>query len=260
MRKMSIGLQLFTMREQLAADFEGTLRKVAELGYEGVEFYTYGNFSAKDMKALLDELGLKAIGSHIQLQALKDNLQAEIEYLKVIGAKYAICPWLPLEIRDEESWKQHLVDFAEVARVCSEKDITFLYHNHDFEFTTKLDGKPVFEVLFDSISPEHLKVEMDIGWVQYAGIEPVSYIHKYAGRLPLLHLKDYLKVSRDPEKSIDTVELGQGDLPLLNIIQAASDASVEWIIVEQDSCVNSPFECIATSLQWLKDNYLFQIK
>src|SRR5690606_6776174 len=113
-----------------------------------------------------------------------------------------------------------------------------------------------FDVMYDRIPAEHLQVEMDIGWAQYSGIDPLAYINKYAGRLPLLHLKDFLKVSRDPETTTDTVELGQGDLPLNDIIGAASEANVEWIIVEQDSCTNPPLESVETSIKWLQANYL----
>jgi len=255
---MNIGVQLYTLRDQLAEDFEGTLRHVAGLGYEGVEFFHYGDIPAARMKELLDELGLKAIGCHIQLSSLKDNLQAEIDYLKTIGSKYAICPWLPEELRSVEAWKQHLVDLAAIGKACTEQGIELLYHNHDFEFSTRIDGQMVFEALFERVPAEDLKVEMDIGWVQFSSIDPVAYIQKYAGRLPLLHLKDFLKESRDPEKTIDTVELGEGDLPLEAIVQAASDADVDWIIVEQDSCTNPPLESVATSMNWLKKHYLNQ--
>jgi len=258
MKRMNIGVQLYTLRDQLAEDFEGTLRHVAGLGYEGVEFFHYGDIPAARMKELLDELGLKAIGCHIQLSSLKDNLQAEIDYLKTIGSKYAICPWLPEELRSVEAWQQHLVDLAAIGKACTEQGIELMYHNHDFEFSTRIDGQMVFEALFERVPAEDLKVEMDIGWVQFSGIDPVAYIQKYAGRLPLLHLKDYLKESRDPEKTIDTVELGEGDLPLEAIVKAASDADVEWIIVEQDSCTNPPLESVATSMNWLKEHYLNQ--
>src|SRR5690606_29894131 len=126
------------------------------------------------------------------------------------------------EIRDTDAWRQHLVDLANIGRACTEQGIELLYHNHDFEFSTLIDGQMVFEALFERIPATDLKVEMDIGWVQYSKIEPVGYIKKYAGRLPLLHLKDFLKESRDPEKTIDTVELGAGDLPLNDIVKAAS--------------------------------------
>jgi len=99
---------------------------------------------------------------------------------------------------------------------------------------------------------------MDIGWVQFAGEQPVNYIQKYSGRLPLLHLKDFRK--SEPGTPIDTVELGEGDLNLTEVIQAASDADVEWIIVEQDHCKNPALQSVETSIQWLKENYLKNLK
>lgn len=254
MTRMGIGLQLYTLRDVTAVDFEGTLRKVAAMGYEGVEFAGYGGIEAERMRDLLQELGLKAIGSHIGLPLLEGNLENEIAYLKTIGAKYAICPWLPPEARDAAAWRSHLTKFEQYGKRFREEGIVFAYHNHEFEFEVELDGQIVFDALYERISPEYLQVEMDIGWVQYSGIDPVSYIKKYAGRLPLLHLKDFR--GGEKGKQIDTVELGRGDLPLQPVIAAASESSVEWIIVEQDVCANPPMESVATSMEWLKENYL----
>ncbi|OBZ09423.1 sugar phosphate isomerase/epimerase [Bacillus sp. FJAT-26390] len=254
MTRMNVGLQLYTLRDATAQDFEGTLRKVAAMGYEGVEFAGYGDIKAEAMRDLLQELNLKAIGSHIGLHLLEGNLEEEIAYLQTIGAKYAICPWLPADARDTEAWRGHLVKFEEYGKRFREAGITFAYHNHEFEFEVEIDGQIVFDALYERIAPQYLQVEMDIGWVQYSGVDPLAYIAKYAGRLPLLHLKDF----RGGEKGqqIDTVELGRGDLPLLPIIEAASQASVEWIIVEQDTCANPPLEAVAESMEWLKSNFL----
>ncbi|MDF2835044.1 MAG: Xylose isomerase domain protein barrel [Paenibacillus sp.] len=256
MKRMGIGLQMYTLRDVTAVDFEGTLRKVAAMGYEGVEFAGYGDIEAEQMSKLLKELNLKAIGSHIGLHLLESNLENEIAYLKTIGAQYAICPWLPMESRDTEAWRGHLVQFEQFGKRFREEGIAFAYHNHEFEFEVEIDGEIVFDALYDRIAPEHLQVEMDIGWVQYAGKDPIDYIKKYTDRLPLLHLKDFR--AGEKGKGIDTVELGRGDLPLVPIIGAASEANVEWLIVEQDTCANPPLESVAESIEWLKNNYLNQ--
>lgn len=254
MGRMGIGLQLYTLRDETAVDFEGTLRKVAAMGYEGVEFAGYGDIKAEAMRDLLQELNLKAIGSHIGLHLLEGNLEAEIAYLQTIGAKYAICPWLPVDSRDSDAFRQHITNFEQYGKRFSEAGIQFAYHNHDFEFAVKIDGQIVFDAMYERIDPKYLQVEMDIGWVQYSGVDPLAYIAKYAGRLPLLHLKDFLK--GETGKQIDTVELGRGDLPLLPIIDAAANASVEWLIVEQDTCANPPLEAVAESMAWMKENFL----
>ncbi|MFD2117747.1 sugar phosphate isomerase/epimerase family protein [Paenibacillus yanchengensis] len=255
MTRMNIGLQMYTLREALAEDFEGTLRKVAAIGYEGVEFAGYGGMDANSLKNLLDELQIKAIGSHVPLTSLLERLDEEIEYMKVIGGKYIVCPWLPVDERDEAAWEGHVEAFRKIGEKVAAAGLVFAYHNHDFEFHVKMDGQPVFDALYSKIDAAHLQVEMDIGWVQYAGNDPLAYIRKYSGRLPLLHLKDYQDGSFE-QSAIATVELGRGKLALNDIIQVAEESEVEWIIVEQDICMNPPLEAVAESFEWVKNNYM----
>lgn len=257
MRKMGIGLQMYTLRDETSKDFEGTLRKVAALGYEGVEFAGYGGMTAEALRDLLRELNLTAIGSHISLAAIRDNLQGEIEYLQTIGAKYFICPWLPIaEYQTTEAWKSLFELFQETGAACKQAGLIFGYHNHAFEFEQEVDGQFVFDALYSSTSADSVQVEMDTGWVQFAGQDTLAYIAKYAGRLPLVHLKDYRK---GEQGEMVTVELGQGELPLLDIISASDKAGSEWIIVEQDRCANPPLESVETSMNWLKSNYVVKV-
>jgi sugar phosphate isomerase/epimerase len=256
MRRMGIGLQMYTLRNETAQDFRGTLRKVAELGYEGVEFAGYGDIPAEEMKSLLQELGLKAIGSHVGLHLLRGDLQKEIDYLKTIGATYMICPYvMPEERGDAENWKQLYAFLQEVGMEARKQGLIFGYHNHDFEFTARVGDASVFDAMYAATSPEAVQVEMDVCWVQFAGEDPLSYIPKYAGRLPLLHLKDF---SKDEEGKMVTLELGKGIVNLPAVIQASSNAGVEWLIVEQDHCQKPPLESVENSFQWAKKNYLNQ--
>ncbi|AJY74381.1 sugar phosphate isomerase/epimerase family protein [Paenibacillus beijingensis] len=254
MRKMGVGIQLYTLRNEMEQDFRGTLRKLAELGYEGVEFAGYGGIPAEEMKSLLQELGLQAIGSHVSLQALQSDLQQEIDYLTTIGAKYMICPYVNQEDRrDAEDWKRRFAFFQEVGTEARKQGIIFSYHNHEFEFESRIGETSVFDALYEATSPEAVQVEMDVCWVQFAGQDPLVYIPKYAGRLPLLHLKDF---TRNEDGSMKTLELGQGDVDLPAVLQASSDAGVEWLIVEQDVCQNPPLESVANSLNWVERHYL----
>lgn len=254
MNRMGIGLQLYTLREEMAKDFKGTLRKVAELGYEGVEFAGYGGLPAEELAELLQSLGLKAIAGHVGLNSIRTNLDQEIAYLQTIGARNLVLPGIPGEDRsDEESWKRIFALCGQAGEETAKQGLAFGYHNHDFEFKTQIDGAYAFDALFSATAPEHVKVEMDIGWVQFAGLEPIDYIRKYSGRLPLVHLKDF-RIGADGK--IDTVELGQGVIKLTDVIAAASEAGTEWLIVEQDNCANPPLESVETSITWLKENYL----
>ncbi|MWV42187.1 TIM barrel protein [Paenibacillus sp. HJL G12] len=257
MKKINIGLQLFTLRDETSSDFEGTLRKVAELGYEGVEFAGYGNIPADEMKTLLNELGLKGFSSHVSLQAMRDNLQKEIDYLKTIGAKYMICPYLMPEDRPQtsEGWNRLFSELEEIGNEVRKQGLIFGYHNHDFEFHGQAGDQNAFDGMFAETTPEAVQVEMDVCWVQFAGKNPIEYIHRYAGRLPLLHLKDF---SKDEQGQMKTLELGQGSVDIPAVIEASAEAGVEWLIVEQDVCQNPPLESISNSYNWLKENYLNQ--
>jgi len=247
---MKIGLQLYTVRDDTARDFPGTLRKVAAMGYEGVEFAGYGNVPAEEMRDLLQELGLEAFSSHVGLKNLEDDLEGQIAYLKTIGAKYAVVPHLHVE--GDNFWPELFEKFAFFGKRFREEGIQFGYHNHAFEFESKIDGEFVFDAMYSHVDADLLTVEMDIGWVQYAQQDPIAYIAKYKGRLPLLHLKDFVK--GEPGARIDTVELGRGDLALNDIIAAGNEAGTEWLIVEQDTCANPPLEAVQTSIDWLKEN------
>lgn len=255
MRKMGIGLQLYTVRENTEKDFLGTLKQIADMGYEGVEFAGYGDIPADQMRDALKQFGLTAIGSHVAVEKLESNLDEEIAYLKTIGAKHFTCPYLTEErIGSEENWKRLFDLLTHCGEQAAKHGLQFSYHNHDFEFEQKVNGNFAFDEMYRTVPSQLLKVEMDIGWVHYAGQDPVAYINKYGDRLPLLHIKDYRK---NPEVShIDTVELGQGELPLQDILQAASDNQTEWLIVEQDHCERPALEAVQTSIEWLKQNYL----
>jgi sugar phosphate isomerase/epimerase len=250
---MGIALQLYTLRNEMANDFAGTLRKVAELGYEGVEFAGYGGMSPEELKALLAELNLKAVGSHVSLARLKDHLDEEIAMNVAIGSKYIVCPWLSEADRQEPGLHATLAVFNEVAPKLAQHGIAFGYHNHAFELQEKIGDRLLFDEIFAVTPAEQVKVEMDVCWVTVGGQDPVAYIAKYAGRLPLIHLKD---IRKEADGSVLTVELGRGDVNLPAVIEASGKAGVEWMIVEQDHCQNPPLESVANSMNWLKQNYL----
>ncbi|MCL6459014.1 MAG: sugar phosphate isomerase/epimerase [Gorillibacterium sp.] len=255
MRRMGIGLQMYSLRNETAGDFRGVLRKVSKLGYEGVEFAGYGDVPAEEMKALLQELKITAIGGHVRYPNLKERLEQEITYLKTIGASYIVCPNIPLEERKD--WHRLFEFLKSVAQEAQSQGLQFAYHNHDFEFEEKVGAEFVFDALYQSLPASLATAEMDIGWVQFIGQDPLAYIKKYSGRLPLLHLKDFQHAT---DGSIDTLELGAGLVDLPEVIRAASDAGTQWLIVEQDKCHKPPLECIETSIQWLRENYCPHLK
>ncbi|OWA37008.1 sugar phosphate isomerase [Saccharibacillus sp. O16] len=242
-----VGLQLYTVREEMEKDFRGTLEKVAALGYQGVEFHTFFGHGAEEVKSILDELGLVALGTHTGYHQLLEHLDEELAYNKQIGNHTLIVPYM---VEEDRAWSEVFENLKKLGAHTREQGGVLCYHNHDFEMTEEIDGKPVFDAMYDTVSAEDLKVEMDTCWVHYGGYDPVEYIHRYKGRLPIIHLKD---MTRDADGKAITAELGAGEINLQAIADAAIEAGVEWIVVEQDYCAGGkPLESIATSMEWIK--------
>ncbi|AFK86270.1 xylose isomerase domain-containing protein [Thermoanaerobacterium aotearoense SCUT27] len=230
---LPLSLQLYTVRNELKDDFVGTLEKVAEIGYKGVEFAGYGGLKANEMRRHLERLGLTPTGSHISLDALKSNLDKEIEYNLEIGNKYIVCPWNKYEAKEDFIETAKL--FNEIGEKCAEKGLIFCYHNHNHEFVN-FDGKYGLDLIYENSNSNFLKAEIDTYWVKYAGEDPASYIKKYSGRVPLVHLKDMDGATKD------FAEIGEGIMNIKDIIDASLEAGVKWFIVEQDVCKRPPLE------------------
>ncbi len=230
MRK--IGLQLYTVREALKRDFVGTLRTVADIGYGGVEFAgEMGGYSPRALRGLLDDLGLFPIGGHVGIDDLERGFERVLEYYAALGACYIGVAWLPPAYRNADGWLRAGRLMEAAAQQARRYGLTFHYHNHDFEFARLPNGKYGLDQLFDNTDPALVKAELDVYWVKKGGEEPVAYIHKLAGRVPLIHLKD---MTADERQTFACVGDGILDFPA---IFAAGDASgVDWYVVEQDIC------------------------
>jgi sugar phosphate isomerase/epimerase len=231
MANLPIALQLYTVREHTAEDFAGTVEKVAEMGYAGVELAGSGGLSADQVKALLDRCGLKPAGSHIGLDRLEKELDLVIAENLEIGNKWVVCPYLGEDRRkDGAAWRSIASLFNEIGAACKEKGLVFAYHNHAFEFEV-FDGETGLDILYGSVNPDVVKGEVDVYWVKKGGRCPAEFIRKYAGRIPLVHLKD---MADDEAGSF--AEVGNGVIDFTGIFEAAEAGGSEWYIVEQDRC------------------------
>lgn len=242
-----VGLQLYTVRELLEQDFEGTLRQIAKLGYQGVEFAGFYGRTFKQVQSILEETGLKVVGAHTPYERLLNHLDEEIAFNQAIGNFNLVFPYL--EEKDRGRWNEVIQDIQSIGTKCAEKGMTLLYHNHEFELTNTLEGQPVLDVIFNKVPSSLLQVELDACWVYYGGYDPVEYIKKFNERVQLLHIKDMVTQS---DGSAKTVELGQGEVGLKLIADTAISAEVAWLVVEQDFCQNPPMESIETSMKWLR--------
>ncbi len=244
MNNLQIALELYTVRDETKQDFPATLQRVSHIGYTGVEFSGYGNLTSGEMSALLAETKLKAVSTHLGLDALENQqLRASIRYCKDIGCSYIVLPSLPKEWRTQEGIRVLSPRLDAIGRQCQEHGITFGYHNHDFEFT-RVDGVSLFDYLLQATDPSLVKIELDVYWAAYAGVDPVSYLQVLADRVVLVHLKDMAA-----DRSM--TEVGKGILNMQQICAFAQDRSL-WGIVEHDYPQIPSLESARISFEYFK--------
>ncbi|BDI33784.1 sugar phosphate isomerase [Capsulimonas corticalis] len=246
MSKLPIALQLYTVRDETAKDFAGTLKKVAEIGFAGVELAGRGDLSVQALRSLLDDNNLKVAGSHVSIDELEKDIAKVIDENLSLGNAYVIVPYLGEDRRaDGAAYKTIAAKLGELGETLRTHGLTLAYHNHDFEFQ-KFDGEYGLDLIFDNTNAQVVKAEIDTCWVFAAGVDPVAYLQKFHGRAPLLHIKDW----KQSEKAL--TEVGTGDLPLAGILAAATEIGTEWLIVEHDAPTIPSLESAKISFENLK--------
>ncbi|RYC67184.1 sugar phosphate isomerase/epimerase family protein [Spirosoma sordidisoli] len=245
-----IGLQLYTLRNEFGKDVEGTLKKVADIGYQEVETFGYagGKFFGKtpaEFKTLLTSLNLTSPSGHYMPNNLKKDWNVAVEHAAGIGQKYMMCAFLfPQDRKTIDDYKKLCDTLNTAGEVCQKAGIQFGYHNHDFEFET-LDGQVPYQVMLSGTDPKLVKMELDLYWAIRAGQDPVELFRKNPGRFPLVHLKDIAKTEKR-----EFAEVGTGSVDFQRILDAHKTAGIQHYFVEQDAVVKgSPLEAIAISYQ-----------
>jgi sugar phosphate isomerase/epimerase len=251
---LPIGLELYTVRNELEKDFAGTIKKVAAIGYKEVELYAFLKKPAPEIRRTLADNGLVCPVAHYDL-ALEPRLAQEIDYAHQLGLKYMVVAWLtPEERKSLDQYKRYAEFFNRAGAEAKKAGIQFGYHNHNFEFKT-FDGKVAFDELLRLTDPQLVKIELDCFWMTWAGRNPVDYMKRDPGRYPILHIKDRkpgFGISTDvDDKPGPFIEVGRGIIDWKPIFAAAS-AGVKHYFVEQDFCDRSPFESARISYEYLK--------
>ena len=265
---LPIAVQVYSVREEAAADIRGTLEQIKSMGYDGVEFAQMHGSTPEDLKALCREIGLVPISAHVPYAELAKDPKGVIAQYASIGCQYIAIPYLEKEDRpDGENFSQVIENVKRIGKEARAQGVQLLYHNHDFEFV-KLDGRYGLDVLYESTCPECLQTELDTCWVNVGGEDPAKYLMKYAGRSPVVHLKDFygeksenmyeligIKSDRPVRPSnFEFRPLGSGLQDMPSILAAAEAAGAKWLVVEQDkpSMGLTPMESIAKSREYLK--------
>ncbi|HPJ75557.1 MAG TPA: sugar phosphate isomerase/epimerase [Clostridia bacterium] len=273
---LPVAIQLYSVRNDLDSDFQNVIKKIKEYGYDGVEFASLHNQEPEYVKSLLDETGLIPVSAHVALDEMLESTDEVFKTYSFIGCKYIAVPYLPEERRPGKPlFDKALKQIEELGLKAKDYGLQLLYHNHDFEFV-KVNGKFGLDVIYDTISKDLLKTEIDTCWVKVAGVDPSEYIEKYTNRSPVVHLKDFYKQdmakdvkmygligvnSDDKESKKDNQEafsfrpLGMGMQDIPAILEASVKAGAQWMVVEQDKPQKgrTALECAKLSIKYLNN-------
>ncbi|MBS1794838.1 MAG: sugar phosphate isomerase/epimerase [Acidobacteria bacterium] len=241
-----IGLQLYTVRKALAADFAGTLERVAATGVKEVEFAGYFDRKPDEIAKILKRLKLDSPSAHIDTKTLRGDLGPALEAARAIGHRRIVLGYVPEpERKTLDDYKKLVEAINKAAEACRTANLGFAYHNHDFEFRA-IDGKVPYELILAETSAA-VEMEIDLYWIGKAGFDPLPYFEQYPGRFPLVHVKD---MDATPKK--DFTEVGRGVIDFRKIFAERKRAGFEHYYIEQDTTPGDPLASIKISFDYLK--------
>lgn len=275
MAKLPVGIQVYGLRDLLEntpENFENVMTQVKAMGYDGVELAGLYGIEPAKIKAILDKVGLIAISAHVPFVDMIEDIDKVIADYSVIGVKFLVMPYMAEEYRpiNPEGFAGFLPLLKEIGAKINAAGMTFLYHNHDFEFVKLPSGEYGYDKMFQDVPEESLKCELDTCWCDVATGKPNDFIKKYAGRLPVVHLKDYIKkgqpksmyklIGVEEEESAEAEDayfgfraVGFGQMIWEPILENSIEAGAQWVIVEQDEHYElDPLECARRSREYLK--------
>ncbi|HIT90142.1 MAG TPA: sugar phosphate isomerase/epimerase [Candidatus Merdenecus merdavium] len=220
------------------------------MGYQGVELAGLYGHKPESIRDWLKEIGLIPISAHVPYAELRDELEKTVQAYKTIGCSYIAIPYLPEDERyGTDSYDEFLSSIPKISEVCKSHGIVLLYHNHDFEFQKDREGSYILDALYSQFPADILQAEIDTCWVKVSKVDPISYIKQYAGRCPIVHLKDY--TGAEP---VEFTALGKGIQDIQGIATASIQAGAKWVIVEQDDhTIHTPMEDVRLSIDYLKE-------
>jgi sugar phosphate isomerase/epimerase len=261
-KNKKVGVQLYTVRNEIGKDPKGTLQQVAKLGFGEVESFGYnGKFfgmSATEYKSLLSDLGMSAPSGHYMYGNFgnKQNpgtvihgWDKAVEDAAALGQKYMVIAYLmPNERGDINTYKQIAANLSKAAETCKKSGIQLCYHNHDFEFEAQ-NGQLPFDILTSETDADLVKIELDLYWATRAGQDPIALFKKHQGRIALWHVKDM-----DNTDKKNFTEVGSGVIDFATIFKHAKTSGMKHFFVEQDMCPGSPFDSIKKSIGFIQSN------
>ena len=242
-----IGIQLYSVRNEMLADAVGTLRQLAKIGYKELESArsekgNYYGLQPKEIKKIVSDLGMTLRSGHVHVDK---DWQRSIDSAAEAGQDYLVCSSLPSKGQTVDNYKSVAETFSKAGEDCKKSNIIFGYHNHEYEFE-KENGQVLYDVLLNNTDPNLVTWELDLGWVVASGNDPLAYFNKYPGRFPLWHLKDM-----DVAKQRST-EFGKGQIKVLEILKNAKLSGVKHIFVEQEEYASTALESMKYDFDYLQ--------
>lgn len=253
MNIQQVALQLYTLRDELKtpADIAASLQKVRAIGYEAVQASGLGPIGEAELLEILNGEGLTLCATHEPSERILDEPHKVVERLEKLDCSLTAYPFpRGIDFGSERSVRDLIEGLDRAGKILHKAGKTLTYHNHQHEFR-KLDGEVILDLIYEETDPRYLQGEIDTYWVQYGGGDPVAYCEKLAGRLPLIHLKDYA-VGEDSRPTF--AEIGGGNLNFKAIIAAAEGSGCRWFVVEQDTTPGDPFDSVKRSFDYIKGN------
>jgi sugar phosphate isomerase/epimerase len=266
---LPIGLQLYSVREMLPKDYEGTLKQVAALGYQDVEAAGFYNHSAQQVKEAMKAAGLNCVSSHHSYTDLSKDLDKIIAFDKEVGVNYVICSFpgfkdpsrvagmahaAQIHSFTMEDYRWNAEQFNSIGEKVKAAGMKFGYHNHTMEFAAQ-DGVVPFDELIRLTEPSLVTIEMDCGWVVVGGGDPVDYLRRYPTRISMLHVKDFKHTDKPASIAAPppSAELGQGTVDYRRVFEAAKKANIKHYFVEQESYDIAPLEALRIDADYMKN-------
>ncbi|WP_084628258.1 sugar phosphate isomerase/epimerase family protein [Amycolatopsis nigrescens] len=221
-----LGIQLYTVRNLMAADPQGTLDALGAIGYATVGVSGLYGHTPQAFRAMLDRAGLRAVLTHLSLDAIRGDWQRELANARVLGVRYVVVPSLPSSLQNPAGYRQVAGEFSAAGAAARREGLRFLYHNHGFDFKI-VDGLPLYDILVRETDPRFVNFELDLYWAVDGGQDPVRYFAEYPGRFPVFHVKD-----RAVDGSFEDV--GYGTIDFRRIFRLHEQSGIREYVVEHD--------------------------
>jgi sugar phosphate isomerase/epimerase len=253
MKLTQVAAQLYTCRDTLqdAQGIAKTLARLRAVGYTAVQVSGLGPVPYEEVARILAGTGMRCCGTHEPSADILDSPAKVVESLRALGCGMTAYPYpAGIDLSSRAAVDCFIAKLQEAGEVLAGAGQVLCYHNHNHEFR-KLEGKVILDLIYDGTTKSALQGEPDTYWIQYGGGDNVAWCRKLAGRLPIIHLKDY-QTTADNQPM--WCEIGAGVLDFKRIIAAAEESGCEWFVVEQDTCPGDPVESLAMSFRYIEEH------